>query len=243
MLACTQSLEAVAGLVAALGVGEGVHLPGEEGESLLDRLGEDRGAPETRQVEVVSEVLGQLAQGHRVAAPERDAVELMAEAGRPEGDQQQLGIAQLAGGTDGGQLAALEADLLPLEGAVGIGHAGHEEPGVGFRQAHVDRLVVLADLGARLLPLELVEVEAHLVLVDRSPGEVEADRALELGEAGLIGCEKSEGVAVLARAGAARLEDRRGLRRRGAPPVVRDVGVVGVEHHQPGLGLVGDLGW
>ncbi len=82
-------------VVVAVGVGEGVLLPGEQGDAVADGGEQHAGIGQARQVEVAREVLDELLDGDMVAAPERHAVEFHAQASGGKAGEQQLVGAQL----------------------------------------------------------------------------------------------------------------------------------------------------
>ena len=75
---------------------------------------------------------------------------------------------------------------------------------------------------------------------DRLPGEVLADRLVEVLQPRLVGGEEDERVAVEPRRVAARLEDRLGGRLGGVAGLLA-VGVVDAEHDQPRVEVVGHV--
>ena len=126
---------------------------------------------------------------------------------------------------------------------MGVGAlARHDEPRVGLGDAQLDRLVGLLALGLRLVALVGIEVEGVGIVLDRLPGKELAHSPIEFFEAGLVGSQEDEGVAVDAGACASlgQVSSRppcgRGCRRCVA---TWDVG--GVEYDQAGVALVGHV--
>src|SRR5437763_483617 len=73
-------------LVPSLRIAEAVLLPRAEteGDTLLDRFEQDSGVAETREIQVLREVLPNLAHSDTVFSPQRDAVQLLPQADGPE---------------------------------------------------------------------------------------------------------------------------------------------------------------
>jgi hypothetical protein len=166
--------------------------------------------------------------------------------GVAEGDVLAAAEATVAGGADGeGVVDRVEGERPPLEGRQGRLLGGGQEPVVDFGDAGGDGSVGGDSLGLGLLDLLWVEVEDELFGEDGLPGEVVASGLVEVLEAGLVGGEEDEGVAVEPRGIAARLEDGPVGDLGGAGGLLA-VGVVAAEDDQSGVEFVGNVearGW
>ena len=145
-----------------------------------------------------------------IAAPERHAVELHAQARGGETRDEQFVVAQLLAGPHGERVLAGEPDRLPLDRRLRRCLHRHQQPLVGLRQPCRHGAV-----GGRLLRLGLLhlvrrQVERVLLGEDRLPGEVRRTASSRSCSRVLSDGEEDERVAVEARRVAARLEDRLG---------------------------------
>src|SRR5207302_494948 len=93
-----------------------------------------------------------------VAAPERDSIQLVAQARAAELHHEQFFVLQFLNRPCGEWVLALQADFGPLDTALGVRLPRYQHPLIGLRYAGRDRLVGRLPLGVGLLGLELIEV-------------------------------------------------------------------------------------
>jgi len=108
-LASAQTHVATGRVVETVGESKAVLGPGEQTDTVIDRLQQDVCIAQPGQVGVGREVLDQLLHRHLIAAPERDALQFQAQACRGKGGQIQIIAAQLPAGARGQGIAAGQA--------------------------------------------------------------------------------------------------------------------------------------
>src|SRR5690625_2258389 len=89
-----------------------------------------------------------------------------------------------------------EPDLLPLDRSGLVWLLGHEEPDICLLDPLLHGLVSTTSLGTGLIPLEGVEVQLVLLLLDTLPGEVLTDCGLEFVQPSTVWRQEEEGIAV-----------------------------------------------
>ena len=236
-LPAAQAAVAPVRLVEAVRVAEAVVGPGQESDAVGDGAQQHGWLRQARQVEVTGEVLDDLPDGHVVAAPQRHSVELHLQSRAGEPGRQQIVALQSARrpvrqGALSGQARRFPGDRIGRRGL----HRG-EQPLVRLRQPLRDRLGGGLPLRLGLLHLVGRQIEQLALLENRLPGQVTADRLVQVLQARLIRGQEHERVAVQARRGPPGFQDVRGcpFRRRAGVAVIR---MLGAEHYQAGLPLV-----
>ena len=236
----------------AFGQGEGLRLPGQQRQAVRDRPRQHPRAGEAGQVEVSGEVLHELPHRDVPVAPQGHAVQVGAEDGPAKGVDQQLVVAQPPAGPlrqrprSGSRSShpasprSGQANGLPDGLRVRRRLLRREQPLVRLRETRDHRVVGRTQPGLRLPGLVGIEVELLLVRQDRGPGEILAQRLVQVLVAHPVRGQEDQGVAVEPGCAAARFQDRP---RRGLGRVARLPGaeVLGGEHHQPGVQVVGHV--
>ena len=223
-------------LVVAIGQPEGV-LPDHQIHAIADRVQQHRGIFEARQIEIAGEILNQLLHGDMMTAPERYAVEFHAQARRREAGEIQLVGAQLLAGAHRQGVGAGETQRLPGHRRLRRVLRRHQEPLVGFRQTRGRGAVGGRHLLGNLCFLMRRQTEVRFIGQDRLPGQRLPRRLVQVLQAGLVGRQEYQCVAIQAWRIAPVFQDRLGR------PLRRVAGFLAVrmghtEHHQASVQIV-----
>ena len=235
VLTKTQASIALGSVVEAIGVGEGVLLPTEQGDPVPDGVHQDLGVAEPREIGVPGEVFGELLDGHVIPAPQRHVVEFKAEASGGELGDEQFVVLKLAAGTNGKRFLSLQAEGLPLHRVLRLGLCGNKQPLVSLRDASADGGVGVVALTLGRAALLCVEVQRRIVslrfLHDGIPREIMPHGFVEVDQPGAVEGEKNERVAIEAWRGAALFEHGFG-NRQGRAFLILGVGEFHAENYQ-----------
>ena len=121
-------------VVEAVREGESVLFPGQQADTLADRLQENRGVAEARQVGEPCKIFNDLFDRYVIAAPQGHAVELHSQKSGSEARHQKFIAFQFLARPDRQRILARQSDGRPLDRGIGTGLNGDQEPLVGFRQ-------------------------------------------------------------------------------------------------------------
>ncbi len=127
-------------LVEAVRKREGVRLPRQQGHAIADRPDQHGRVFETREVDVLGEVLCELLHGNVIPTPEGHPVELHPQAGARKPCEQQLIVPQLLRDPHGQGVLPGELERLPLHRRLRRLLHRHQQPLVGLGDAGIDQV-------------------------------------------------------------------------------------------------------
>ena len=195
-LSATQPAISLHLVIEAVGEPERVVLPGEQGDTVVHRLQENRGVGDTRQVEVLRKVLDDLLDRHVVAAPQRDAIELHPQSRGGKSGHEKLVALQLPARPRRQRALARQPHGQPLDRRIGTRLSRNQEPLVRLREpgGHRARGGFLLNFG--LLDLVRREVERFTLFEYGQPRQVPPDGLVEVLQPRLVHGQEHERVAV-----------------------------------------------
>ncbi len=191
-----------AGLVVAIGVGEGFGLPVDRLHPFRDGSQQHVGVFQAWEVDVAGKIFRQFFDRDMVATPEGDTIHLTAQEGSGVLRNQHILASEPTTRVRCQRTLrlGLHLDFLQLVGAAGIGLVGDEEPDVGFGDERLHALFRIIAFGLRLILLEVIQIDVEYLVIAANglPGEEAAHTLFEVFQAIAVGGEEDKGIAILA---------------------------------------------